>query len=226
MRSEFLGLFFLTNNFILARFEICTESAIRHGALYCTQFRKRADKSLAQSKGRDSNYLEITHSFIQNFMVKNNIVYQMQSGRLSWSPDKESHVQMLIAFHLGVVQRGFLSKEYHEDYIENVDETYFVINVDNGRTLGFRGDQVVKYADVVSGGEAMTMVVRITRGRRATIKPPHDHLYKSNSKLSNLWAARQYSRFPFVYPLHELYVHTRYLMAAQYLLLVLGFSLS
>ena len=53
-----------------------------------------------------------------------------------------------------------------------MDETHFVINMNNERTLRFRGDQAVKYADVVSGGEAMTMVVRITGGRRVTIKPP------------------------------------------------------
>ena len=105
-------------------------------------------------------------------MVKKNIVYRMQSGRLSWSRDKESHMKMLTAFHLGVVQRGFLLGEYHEDYIKNVDDMHFVINMDNGRTLGFHGDQAVKYADVASGGEEMTLVVRITRGRRATIKPP------------------------------------------------------
>ena len=29
---------------------------------------------------------------------------------------------------------------------------HFVMNMDNGKTLGFCGDQVVKYADVVSGG--------------------------------------------------------------------------
>ena len=115
---------------------------------------------------------KITHSFIQNFMVKNNIVYRMQSGKLSWSLDKESHVKMLTAFNLGVVQRGFLSREYHEDFIENVDDTHFVINMDNRRTLGLCSDQAVKYVDVVSGGEAMTMVMRITRGRQATIKPP------------------------------------------------------
>ena len=57
-----LGLFFLTNNFILTRFEICTKSAIRHGALHCTQFRRRVHKSLAQSKGLDSNYPEY-HTF-------------------------------------------------------------------------------------------------------------------------------------------------------------------
>ena len=46
------------------------------------------------------------------------------------------------------------------------------MNLDNGRTLGFRGDTTVKYAEVVSGGESMTMVVCISGGRRATIEAP------------------------------------------------------
>jgi hypothetical protein len=115
---------------------------------------------------------KITYSFIQNFMLKNYIVYHMQSGRLSWSPEKERHMKMLTTFHLGVIQCGFLSREYNKNYIENVDETHFVINIENRRTLGFRGDETVKYVDVVSGGEAMTMVVCITRGVRAAIMIP------------------------------------------------------
>ena len=48
---------------------------------------------------------------------------------------------------------------------ENMDETHFVINVDNGRTLGVQGgDNDVMYADVVSGGEGMTMMLCITGG--------------------------------------------------------------
>jgi hypothetical protein len=35
--------------------------------------------------------------------------------------------------------------------------------MDNGRTLGFRRDTTVKYVDVVSGGDSMT-VVRIPGG--------------------------------------------------------------
>ena len=50
--------------------------------------------------------------------------------------------------------------------MENIDETHFVINLDNGRTLGFRGDTTVKYAEVVSGGESMTMVIRISGRHR------------------------------------------------------------
>ena len=44
---------------------------------------------------------------------------------------------MLVAYHLGTLHYGFLSGEYNEDYNENLDETYFVINMDNGKTLEF-----------------------------------------------------------------------------------------
>ena len=54
--------------------------------------------------------------------------------------------------------------------MENVDETHFVVNLDNGCTLGFRGDTTVKYAEVVFGRDSMTMVVRISGGRRSMIK--------------------------------------------------------
>jgi hypothetical protein len=53
-----------------------------------------------------------------------------------------------------------------------LDETHFVINVDNGRTLGVRGDNDVKYADVVSGGEGMTMMVCLTGGVTSYIQAP------------------------------------------------------
>ncbi|CAM6103572.1 unnamed protein product [Calypogeia fissa] len=56
--------------------------------------------------------------------------------------------------------------------VENIDETYFVINMDNGRTLGFVGDTEVKYADVVSGGVGLTMVVRLSGGRESYIQTP------------------------------------------------------
>ena len=56
--------------------------------------------------------------------------------------------------------------------IENVDETHFVVNLDNDRTLGFRGDTTVKYVEVVSGGESMTMVIRISGGRQSMIEAP------------------------------------------------------
>lgn len=47
------------------------------------------------------------------------------------------------------------------------DKTHFVINIENGKTLGFLWDDDVKFAEVVSGGEGMNMIVRQTGGRDA-----------------------------------------------------------
>jgi hypothetical protein len=54
--------------------------------------------------------------------------------------------------------------------------------MDNGRTLGFRGDTIIKYADVVSGGDSMTMVVRISGGRRSLIEAPMLIFTNGNSR--------------------------------------------
>ena len=68
--------------------------------------------------------------------------------------------------------RGFRSGERIEDNKENADETHSVIDIDNGQTLGFSGDEVVIYAEAVSGGGGMTMVAKIIGGRDAPIQPP------------------------------------------------------
>jgi len=57
---------------------------------------------------------------------------------------------MQTAYHMGVLHRGFLSGILQKHLMENLDETHFVVNLDNGKTLGFRGDTTVKYADVDS----------------------------------------------------------------------------
>ena len=64
-----------------------------------------------------------------------------------------------MAHFMGELSRGFENGELNEDFIGNVDETHFIFNMDNGNTLEFRGDDTIKYADVVSGGVGITMVV-------------------------------------------------------------------
>ena len=59
---------------------------------------------------------------------------------------------MHIVYQLGILQRGFLSDIFYENLIKNVDEIHFMINMDNGRTLGFCGDTFVKYVDIVAWG--------------------------------------------------------------------------
>ena len=77
-------------------------------------------------------------------------------------------IDIRIDVRIGEFQSGALN----ENFVENVDETHFVVNMDNGKTLGFRGDNDVKYSDVVSGGVGMPMIVRLTGGPGATICQP------------------------------------------------------
>jgi hypothetical protein len=105
-------------------------------------------------------------------MAMHNIILLCQRRRLICSEVKERHIQKLTSFHLGLLHRGILLGEFDENLMENIDETHFVVNCDNGRILGFSSDNVVKYADVVSGGQSMTLMVRISGGRRAIIEDP------------------------------------------------------
>ena len=113
---------------------------------------------------------KITHNWMNQFMDSHNIVLLSQRMCLTCSPKKKLQIEMENAYHLDILQRRFVSGESDEKLMENLDETHFVVNLDNGCTLGFRGDSTVKYAKVVSGGESMTMVVRISGGQRATIE--------------------------------------------------------
>lgn len=115
---------------------------------------------------------KISPRWIQNFMHCHNLVVRRQTGKLAVSPEKQLFIERSIAFHLGTMKRCFASGELNEDTIENADETHFVFNMDNGRTVGMRGDEHVKYADVVSGDEGITMMVRVTGGARAAIQTP------------------------------------------------------
>lgn len=47
-----------------------------------------------------------------------------------------------------------------------------MVNTDNGRTLGFKGDHIVKYADMVVGGLGMTMAMKVIEGVGGSIGTP------------------------------------------------------
>jgi hypothetical protein len=123
---------------------------------------------------------KITPGFINRFTYSAGIVVRKQTGKLLSSAEKTIHMEMEVAVHLGKLTRDFESGAINEDNVENGDETHFCINLDNGRTLGFIGDEHVKYADVVSGGIGMTMILRITGGKNAYIRPPFMIFQNSN----------------------------------------------
>ena len=109
----------------------------------------------------------ITPWWVQSFMNRFRIVSRAQRGKLLVSPEKQAQIERDVAFHLGALSRQFASGVLDENNIGNADETHFPITVDNHRTLGRCGENEVKYADVVSGSEGVTMMVRISEGSDA-----------------------------------------------------------
>ncbi len=79
------------------------------------------------------------------------------------------------------LKRVFESSAYHEDYIENADETHFVFNIDNGRTSGFRAQDEVRYSDALSGNEGISMTVRSLGGEMLML------FYQRKILLPNRW---------------------------------------
>ena len=84
-----------------------------------------------------------------------NIVLLSQTGHLTCSPEKDIQIERNTVYHLRVLQRGFDSGLFDKNLMENIDETHFVVNMDNDKTLGCRGDMLIKYAEVVSGGDSV-----------------------------------------------------------------------
>ncbi|OWZ03588.1 hypothetical protein PHMEG_00024654 [Phytophthora megakarya] len=113
-------------------------------------------------------------------MVAHRIVPRTQSGKKSVSPEKQASIER-VAKHLANLQRGFEPGEYDEDTVENIEETHFVVDFNNNKTLGFKREENIKYADVVSGGEGMTMLVRISSGASGHIHPPMMILHNAGS---------------------------------------------
>lgn len=77
-----------------------------------------------------------------------------------------------MAAHLKTVS-GLLTSCLLDEYdIDHADETHFVISVDSGRTMGFSGSNVLKYANVVSCVEGFTMAVCLCGARDLSIQLP------------------------------------------------------
>lgn len=77
-------------------------------------------------------------------MDRNNIVPRRQTGKLMISHIKQEQIEREVVFYLGNVSRMFNNKELDEDLVENMDETHFVVNFDNGKTLGFVDSDEIK----------------------------------------------------------------------------------
>lgn len=119
-----------------------------------------------------SIFEKINARWVQSFAERFRMEIKAHTGKHRMSPVKESTIESEVAYHLGTLSCMMTAGEIHENDLENADETHFIMNMDKGPTLGFSGDTEVKYADVVSRGEGMTMVVRLSGGRDARVEPP------------------------------------------------------
>ena len=75
--------------------------------------------------------------------------------------------------------------------MKSLDETHFVINLDYGKIPGFCGNTTVKYANVVSGGESMILIVR-TSGGCHFIKEALTIIFTNKNMTYHIWRLIDY----------------------------------
>ena len=115
---------------------------------------------------------KITCRWIQSFLERMQIVLKVPSGKPLLNDKKTEFVHRSVAYHLGIVCTRFREKSLDPDMCENIDETHLIIDMKKPRVLGFKGEGSLKYADVVSGGESMTLALRISGGVDSRLHPP------------------------------------------------------
>lgn len=87
------------------------------------------------------------------------------------SESKRIEIDKSIVRHLAVLMHDFKSGTLDEDLCFNMDETAFHVNMDDKKTLDWKGVVSCKYHDVTSGGQNFTMMVQVSWGRRGNIMP-------------------------------------------------------
>lgn len=69
--------------------------------------------------------------WIQQFQETHTIVHQTQTRKLMVSPAKTKFIEHSVAYHMGILARAFFSSKLDENLQENIDETHFIMNMDN-----------------------------------------------------------------------------------------------
>ena len=95
----------------------------------------------------------VTVKWIDSFLNRFNIVIRKQSGCLTRYIAHTAYIEKHVSYHLGRWKVLFEDGTLDENYEENMDETHFVFNMDNYRTLGARSVDSLNYADVAGGAD-------------------------------------------------------------------------
>lgn len=112
-----------------------------------------------------------TRREVQNFADRHRFVSRSVRKKPLLSLETVELIQKDVSFYLGLIVRAFCSEELNGDDVENVDETNFVIYVENGEKIRFSRDKILKWSDFVSDGEGMKMAAPTSGGRDAKTQP-------------------------------------------------------
>ena len=110
--------------------------------------------------------------WIDSFLYRFNIVIKKQSGCLKRCISHTAFTEKHVSYQLGRLKALFEDGTLDENYVENMDETHFVFNMDNHYTLGIRGVDSVNNDDVVGGEDGFTMVLSIRGGLNTKLEAP------------------------------------------------------
>lgn len=67
--------------------------------------------------------------------------------------------------YVGVLHMEIQSGAFDENLMKNIDETYFIMNINNEIILEFIGDTTIFYVEIVLGVDFITMLMKISEGR-------------------------------------------------------------
>lgn len=84
----------------------------------------------------------------------------------------KKRIERRVAYLLGPLDPELSNRLLNETDFKHAGKMYFVINNDNGLKLRFRSDASARQINVTSGGESLTMIVRISGDRDARVQPP------------------------------------------------------
>lgn len=102
-------------------------------------------------------------------MCKLNIVRRVIFGKLQIFACRKILIRNEMAFHNGSLKEMHESDELNDTFVGNADEGHLVLIIDEGHMHGFWVDEDTRFVDFVSGGDSITLTVRITGGKQALI---------------------------------------------------------
>lgn len=138
---------------------IVSASVLRTRALFCVVRRREFSvQYLEPSRLFDVDVID--HSSLDPaFHGQRKIFLRSQRVNMMTSSEKELFLDKIVELHIGEVMWGPSSGRLNENIMENADETHLIFNMDNGKRLGHRRETTVQYADFVSGGDEIKMMI-------------------------------------------------------------------